>query len=579
MENKVFKGIDVLIIGGGIAGALAAIKAREAGAEKVVIATKGHVGKGGNSAFGAGVMHVLHPKENDEDKQDRLRRLTRAQGYLANQVMLQDHLEDTLEFIPDLESYGVQFEKTSSGEIERHAGRGAHPIIMFHGHQMMDSVMKAARKKGVKFVNHVMITDLLTRETSVTGAAGFEYRTGEFCQFEAKATILANGSTWYKGIMVGHRDDTGDGYVAAFRAGVTLSGAESNDQISHAMPARFDIGPGLNMYQGLGGKIINAKGERFMGKYIPTLKDKAGLRNLMYAFILEIKQGNGPIYFDFTHFTSKEIERMKRVIPIPARMFESAKLLVDNRFVAPIEWMLCPPTGRPGLVVNREFETNYKGLFACGESAAVWAVVTGLASAGTSGARAGINAAKYAKEVGEPKIDKEQIEELATSIFEPLTRSGGVESDQILLAVQENVIPFDILLLQKQERMEKALKNIEYVRDNYKPIVKAHDPHYLRISHEACNMLQIAEIQLRSALYRKESRVSIREDYPYTDNVNWLKQIEVKKQDEDIEISATDIPISEYPFQTDGKKDLHYIFKRAESLDILKISEGEVKWA
>ncbi|MCL5962127.1 MAG: FAD-dependent oxidoreductase [Chloroflexi bacterium] len=579
MEDKIIGGIDVLVIGGGIAGVAAAIKAKEAGAKEVVILTKGHVGKGGNSAFGAGVMHVVHPKETDDDKKDRLWRLARAQGFLADQLMLQDHLEDTLSFIPELESYGVEFEKTSSGEIERHAGRGAHPVIMFHGHQMMNSVMKAARKIGVRFINHVMLTDFLTHGNSVVGALGLDYRSGDFYQLEAKAVVLATGSTWYKGIMVGHRDDTGDGYMAAFRAGVTLSGAESNDQISHAMPARFDIGPGLNMYQGLGGKLINAKGERFMEKYIPTLKEKAGLRNLMYAFILEVKQGNGPVYFDFTHFTPNDIDRMRRVIPIPVRMFESAGLLVNNRFIAPVEWMLCPPTGRPGLVVNRDFETSHEGLFACGEAAAVWAVVTGLASAGTSGARAGKNAAKYAKEADEPKPEGDQVRELKNATFAPLERANGIEADQILLATQENIIPYDIVLLQKQDRMERALRNIEYVRDNYQPLVKAYDPHYLRTALEACNMLGVAEIHLRTCLYRKESRVSIREDYPFTDDGNWLKRIEVVKADGDMRISTKDVPISDYPFQVEQKRELHYIFKRAERLEILETSEGQVKWA
>lgn len=580
MENRIVKEIDVLVIGGGIAGALAAISAKRGGSREVVIVSKGHVGKGGNSAFGAGALHVSHPKESDEVKADRLRRLARAQGFLARQDMVQDSLEDSWGFIQDMEAYGVGFERTSSGEIRMGAGRGAHPIVMFHGHELMESVKKAALKAGVKFVNHVMFTDFLINGNRVVGAVGFDYRSGAFCQFEAKATVLATGNTWHKGIMVGHRDNTGDGYVAALRAGITLSGAESNDQISHAMPARFDIGPGLNMYQGLGGKLINAKGERFMEKYIPVLKEKAGLRNLMYAFVLEIKQGNGPIYFDFTHFSPEDIEVMRRVIPIPARMFERANLISNNRFVAPVEWMLCPPIGRPGLVVNREFETGIAGLFACGEAAPSWAVVSGLASSGTSGKRAGANAARFARSVSDVNTDTDQAEILRKAVYEPLQRSSGIEADQIILAVQENVIPYDILLLQKEERMQKALKNIEYVRDNYQPSVIAHDPHYLRIAHEACNMLTVAEIQLRSAIYRKESRVAIREDYPFTDNKNWLKRLQVSRgKGGHMEIGAEDVSKSESSFPTGPERELHYAFKRAEELGIAEVKEEVIKWA
>ena len=87
--------IDVLVIGGGIAGAFAAIKAKEAGAKNVIQVDKGHIGKSGNSAFGAGVMHVLLPGQKEEDLADRLRRLARAQGYLVQQDLLQDHLEQS----------------------------------------------------------------------------------------------------------------------------------------------------------------------------------------------------------------------------------------------------------------------------------------------------------------------------------------------------------------------------------------------------------------------------------------------------------------------------------------------------
>ena len=116
----------------------------------------------------------------------------------------------------------------------------------------------------------------------------------------------------------------------------------------------------------------------------------------MYAFSLEVSQGNGPIHIDMTHFTEAQVQRMRRVIPLPMRMFERAGLVVGDKFVQRIEWMLCPPIGRPGVMVNRAFEASMPGLYACGEAAASSAVVTGLAAAGTSGASAGANAAKFA---------------------------------------------------------------------------------------------------------------------------------------------------------------------------------------
>ena len=577
-ETIIIDDIDVLVVGGGIAGAFAAIKAKEAGARKVIQVDKGHVGKSGNSAFGAGVMHVLLPGEKDEDLSDRLKRLTRAQGYLVHQDLLQDHLEQSWSIVQDLEKWGVEFERTSEGKIESHPGRGARPIIMFHGPQLMHTLMKTGLRMDIHQVHRVTITDLLTHDGKIMGAVGFHIRDGNFFVFKARATVLAMGSTWYKGLLPAHRDCTGDGYGIAYRAGAILRGAENNDQISHAMPARFDIGPGLNMWQGLGGRWLNAKGERFMEKYNPVLKDQAGLRNIMYAFLLEIKQGHGPIVMDMTRFTPEQVQRMRKVIPLPTKMFERVGVIVKDRVVQPVEWMLCPPTGRPGIRVNRRFETSLPGLYACGEAAASSAVVTGLSCAATSGATAGINAAHFAHDTDKSSIPQDQVERLKEKAFAPLQRRNGFSPEQILLAIQENIIPYEIILLRKKDRMERALENIEYVRDNYLPEIKAHDFHFLKNCHEVKNLLFVAEAQLKTSLFRTESRVGLREDYPYTDNENWLKWIELKNEKGEMALSTCPVPIEEYPIKVDRDRKIHYVWKLAEKLNIITIKGGEVRW-
>ena len=576
-KTRVIEDIDVLVVGGGMAACFAAIKAKQ-GAKKVVQVDKGHAGKSGCSVTGAGILHVLLPEEGDKILADRVKRLARAQGYLVHMDMIQDHLEQSWGIVEDMEKWGVEFERASSGGIESQPGRGAHPVIQFHGPQLMDVMMKTGKKVGVTQVNRVMVTDLLTNSGKVVGAVGFDIRSGEFVVFKAKATVLAMGSTWYRGLLPGHRDTTGDAYAAAFRAGAVLRGAENNDMVSHAMPARFDIGPGLTMYQGLGGRWYNVKGERIMEKYNPALKEQAGLRNIMYAFSLEVRRGNGPIHIDMTHFTEAQVQRMRRVIPLPMRMFERAGLVVGDKFVQRIEWMLCPPIGRPGVMVNRAFEASMPGLYACGEAAASSAVVTGLAAAGTSGASAGANAAKFAAETESLNVLQAQVDALKEKVFAPLERKGGFLPEQIALAVQENIIPYEILLIREEDRMQKALENIEYARDNYLTEIKAYDLHNLKNAHEAANMLFTAELHLATSLYRKESRVGLREDYPYTDNENWFKWIEVANDSRGYIISTRPVPVDQFPFKIRPGRELHYVWKLAEDMNAVKVERGEIKW-
>ena len=65
VDEQKITDIDVLVIGGGLAAAFAAIKAKEKGAERVVQVCKGRTGCTGNSAFAAKQsgpgMQILHP--------------------------------------------------------------------------------------------------------------------------------------------------------------------------------------------------------------------------------------------------------------------------------------------------------------------------------------------------------------------------------------------------------------------------------------------------------------------------------------------------------------------------------------
>lgn len=576
-DVKIIEDIDVLVIGGGIAATFAAIKAKGK-AKKVVQVDKGHTGKSGCSVLGAGILHVLLPQEDDSILADRLRRLSRAQGHLIQQDMIQDHLEQSWGIVQDMEEWGVEFERAAKGGIEPHPARGAHPVILFHGPQLMNTLMKTGLKLGVQQINRVMITDLLTNDGKVVGAFGFDIRNGDCVVLKSRATVLGTGSTWYRGLLPGHRDTTGDGYAVAYRAGATLRGAENNDMISHAMPARYDIGPGLTMFQALGGRWYNAKGERIMERYNPALKEQAGLRNIMYAFVLEIRRGNGPITIDMTHFTEEQVQRMRRVIPLPTRMFERSGIIRGDKFVQRLEWMLCPPIGRPGIKVNRNFESSMPGLYACGEAAASSAVVTGLASAATSGGSAGANAAEFAASAEPPAVDKGQLDDFRQYAFAPLKRKAGYLPEQITLAVQENIIPYEILLLRKEDRMESALENIEYVGDNYLPEIKAYDLHNLKNAHEAANMLLTAKFHLATSIFRKESRVGLREDYPYTDNENWFKYIEINNENGKAALSTSQVTLDLYPVKPSMDNELHYIWRLAKDLNIVEVEKGEIKW-
>ena len=96
---------------------------------------------------------------------------------------------------------------------------------------------------------------------------------------------------------------------------------------------------------------------------------------------------------------------------------------------------------------------------------------------------------------------------------------------------------------------------------------------------EARNMVMVAEMQLRSAIARKESRMrGIREDYPYRDNINWLKWVGVKRENGEMKVVTQDLPLDRYPVKPPRVKELEHAWERAKDLGIITIEEGKVVW-
>lgn len=576
-EETIMQDIDVLVIGGGLAGTFAAIKAREAGAAQVVQVDKASVGRSGSSAFAAGVICSFFPDEDDRGK--AAKEAVVKSNFLCDQERLDDHLDDWLDRLKEMDSFGVEFEKTSDGGFDRVLGRGSFPLIMFHGgFQMMSAMRKAALKSGIKLVDRVMITDLLTDKNRVVGAIGFSTNDGELHEFIAKSVVLATGRIGGKGRRPGNRNITGDGIAAAYRAGATL--ASLDDGSVNTGPAIYDIGPGNNMFMASGATLVNAEGERFVEKYDPVLKERTELHILSAACAVEAKCGKTPLYLDMTHIGPAKVQRMKRVIPLPMMMYERVGILEGDRFIKRIEWVTEGPNSRGGLLVNRKYETTLLGLFACGDAMAPLGITgqTALPGAMTSGARAGRYATEYARQVSQPKAGREQISALKNQMFEPLVRKGGVEPDQVLLSLQEALMPYDILTIRDGKRMARALKEVESIQNDQVPLLCAYDPHYLRMAIEARNLALVFQLMLKSCLFRQESRETLREDYPYIDNIDWLKWVTVRKEGEGVNIGAVEVPLERYKLKPRKEKDLHPIWQAAEKQGVIHIEGGRVKW-
>jgi len=193
--------------------------------------------------------------------------------------------------------------------------------------------------------------------------------------------------------------------------------------------------------------------------------------------------------------------------------------------------------------------SSIPGLFAAGDAlftaGASYSGGPGSSSSGSAvqGARAGRYAAEYAKENKQQNLGDSELARSKERIFVPRTSEKGFSPIWITQVLQGIMVPYYVLNIKKQSRLEAALSNVEFLREQFAPNLLANDTHQLRLAHETRNMLLNSEMKLRAGLMRTESRGDhYREDYPDTDDKNWLAWIIVTKDGENMKLTRRPIP-------------------------------------
>lgn len=560
---------DVLVIGGGIAGAFAALKAKEGGSN-VLLVDKGRVGRTGCSVFTAGTMAVSIPGEDDMDQAFKVS-LDRTH-YMLNQKRLKQHIQDIYPLILEMDKYGVPFKKDTQGKFVR-AGRGGP--VKFRSMDIMEAMRKVLLARGIKLLSRICITELIADSGRVQGAVGFDIEKGDFIVFLSRATILASGGCRYKGLAPGHRNCTGDGIAMAYRAGAVMGGDDS-ENVSSIFVSSCEIGPGMNDFVKKGAKFFNRKGEELVEKYSTLLGKMVDIHTLMPVFLLEARMGNKPVTMSLNHLSTEQVEDLRYSLPLATRTFERAGILQGDKFVREMECQLTSPKGSLGLMVKEDFMASLEGLYACGECLAMPCMGGSLSHSATSGAAAGRAAASHVSNISTPHPDNKKIEELKEMTYGPFKRKDGMEPDQVILALQEVIIPYNVLLLKEGSRLKKALEMMEDIKENQVSYISAYDPHYLTVAHEAANMALQAECHLKSALLREESRFALREDFPFIDDESWLKWVLVKKDKKDPAFSTSDIPFTY--LKPERKKHLNPLWQLLMEKGIVKVERERVTW-
>ncbi len=540
-ENRIKT--DVLVIGGGLAGCFAAIKAAEEGA-KVTLAEKAHVAHSGSNTTGIDHYPYCYIPEVHgrlgHTIEDFVRNQTIVGTGLVDQELCEMMWQDSYERLLDLEKCGIKirFEKIypwnfgfDPGEypgsprfrIVPWSGFKIPCAVGIEGRYIKEQLYKNVTRVGVDVVNFCDIQELLTCDGAATGALGFGLRSNEFLVVEAKATVLATGfiSRLFPQVaMFNHLvppNETGEGQVMALRAGAELAimeyyprygqrvvlGAARLENWIRSSPATPSGYPA--------GRIVNAAGEVMPANnrdFDQSFNDELYLKQADWVRA-SIREGKTPFYWDATLATEEErayanwssaeegggIELYRHLKEdLKADLATHQVQLAKPRIYEPGQPMGFILTSPSGIVINRDCETAVRGLFAAGENAygqhfpsSPWALATG--------ARAGRAAAAYARGTGSQTIDREQIHRGRDRILGPLTNKEGLSWQELNRGI--NNLIGNYFLGASANAKNIGLEEVEGLR---KEKVQAGNLHELMRLMETLNLLTAAEIFLRASL-------------------------------------------------------------------------------
>uniref|UniRef100_UPI001F5E4C72 fumarate reductase/succinate dehydrogenase flavoprotein subunit n=1 Tax=Actinomadura roseirufa TaxID=2094049 RepID=UPI001F5E4C72 len=535
---------DVLVIGGGTAGTMAAITAAENGAS-VLLLEKAHVRHSGALAMGMdGVNNAVIPGKATPE--DYVAEITRANDGIVNQATVHQTATRGFAMVKRLERYGVKFEKDEYGEyaVRRVHRSGSYVLPMPEGKDVKKVLYRVLRQRSirekVRIENRVMPVRVLTSDGRAVGAVGFDTRTGEFVTVSANAVILATGACGRLGLPASgylygtyeNPTNAGDGYAMAYHAGAELSGIEC-----------FQINPLIKDYNGpacayvanpFGGYQVNAEGSRFVDCDYWSGQMMAEVKR-------EIDSARGPIYLKLSHLPDETLTALEDILHTterPTRGTFHAGRGHDYRThdveMHISEIGLCGGHSASGVWVDEHARTTVPGLYAAGDLACV--PHNYMIGAFVFGDLAGEDASAYAaarRDAPREAALDDQIAAAHELIYRPLRNPGGPPQPQVEYKLRRFVNDY-VAPPKTQAKLDIAVETFTRMEAEIAEM-GARTPHELMRCAEVTFIRDCAEMAARSSLTRTESRWGLyhdRADLPERDDASWMFHLNLRRRDD-----------------------------------------------
>jgi succinate dehydrogenase / fumarate reductase flavoprotein subunit len=584
---------EVIVIGAGGAGLMAGLYASKTAKTAIIsklYPTRSHTGTAqGGIGAALGSQEEDHPEWHTYDT-------VKGSDYLGDQDAIEFMCSEAVQAVYELEHMGLPFDRTPEGRISQRpfgghtnndtgkpVRRACHAADRT-GHMILQTLYQQCLKNNVNFYDEFQVIDLLMVDGKAAGVVAIELATGELHVFHAKAVIFATGGhgrIWE--ITSNAYAFTGDGPAVVMRRGLPL---EDMEFFQFHPTGIYKLGILITEgVRGEGGVLINGKGERFMERYAPTVKDLASRDVVSRAIYIEIRDGKGIngqnyMYLDVRPETVNKyaaVDGRKNLDGSPYTVTGEdilAKLpdIVDFcRVYLGVDPITQPmpiqptahyamggiPTNKYGEVVGDEKNTVVAGLYAAGECACV--SVHGANRLGTNslldlvvfGKHAGLRAAEFAKGVDFQPLPADPAE-FTKSQFERIRNATGKENAFDISTTMKKVMFDDMGIFRSGKGMENALQVVRDLKERFRHVRPTDTGVIFNMElmniWELGNLLDLAELTTASALARTESRGGhSREDYPDRDDKKWLKHsLAWMKPDGKIELKYKPVVLTKF---------------------------------
>ncbi len=503
---------EVLVIGGGLAGLMAALSASRSG-RNVALVCRGLVGRSGNTMVsGGGIASVTAEPDNTAELfWDDLNRSAKG---LNNPVLTKKLAVESFRALRFLESCGVKLIREEQGYKRRKPPGHTVPrniptdwtdlSYLNRGLSFTLPLVGKLQEQKVRFIEQVRVVKLLKNNDRVVGAVGRD-RAGQWYRFRAGSVVLATGGAGYLYRRTNNTSDiTGDGLALALSAGCRLQDMEQIQFYPSMMFEPLKV-PISNPLFGAGAVLRNRDGEQFMEKYDPA-GNMATRDSMARAIFLEIQAGRGvdnSVYFDCTQIPP---DRLKF-------LFEDFYRFLRQCGVDPSQQYLkvspCVHYTLGGIRIDPYCHAGVPGLYAAGE------ICGGIHGANRLSGSALMEACVFGLQAGSSAAEEAMWGEDGqsgahdTDLQQQEQEQGPAARDR--LERLRRIMWNQVSLLRSEEGLSKALREVESMRQELAAVPGDSGP--------SVSMLKVAGAIIQSALLRRESRgAHYRSDFPHTDS-------------------------------------------------------------